>query len=381
MPSQDELDAEYSGNDLEAKVRRLESTVNGLMESGLDRLLNSGILQFDAIPTRWENHGIQIANSNVNTGLWIVENLVPDPTSEPSFGYLSGGIATDLTRIVVGAYGTTSPRTAQSEISFSVSTESAQANSTYALMSVYYGGVNKGSARLNFVPNDDVARFIIGLLPGQAPTVLNLVELNSDNASPDDGDIWYYDDKLYARINGATVELGATGGGMTTPALLAAPALDKTVNLATPAAAAWTTANTAVYVPFELSDDRAVTEVIFNKGAVAGNVNVALYNEDAAGLPGARIGSALGSTAVSAGANAPQVLNITDQALSAGRYFVGIVFDTITTLTLTSWSGSAATTPLVGVYTEASAFTLPATATPVSPTGNLRIPALLVRTV
>ncbi len=57
MPSQEELDQEYSGSDLEAKVRRLESTVNGLMESGLDRWLNSGIIQFDGIPFRWEQQG------------------------------------------------------------------------------------------------------------------------------------------------------------------------------------------------------------------------------------------------------------------------------------------------------------------------------------
>lgn len=369
MPSQEELDAEYSGSDLEAKVRRLESTVNGLMESGLDRLLASGYLQFEGIPLRWNKYGMQVkSGTNPTIALSILNELV---ASEPT---------TEYPRASFGGFTDGDSGTAY--------VQGLTSGTNYASIAADANASNVGS-RTDLVAGSAsaYAYFLLGLNSSIGGYLelnnarLQLNELASDPGSIADGGIYYYNDKLYARINGATVELGASGGGMTTPALLAAPALDKTVNLAAPAAAAWTTANKAVYVPFELSDDRAVTEVIFNKGVVAGNVNVALYNEDAAGLPGARIGSALGSTAVSAGANAPQVLNITDQALSAGRYFVGIVFDTITTLTLTSWGGSSATTPLVGVYTEASAFTLPATATPVSPTGNLRIPALLVRTV
>lgn len=165
------------------------------------------------------------------------------------------------------------------------------------------------------------------------------------------------------------------GGGTTAPARLFVPAAAHLpqVNF-TLSAQAWSAANTAYYVPFELSENRTVTKVSFMKGAVAGNVNCALYDEAADGSPGAIIGSALGSTAVSAGANEAQDLNIGDQALAAGRYYLALVFDTVTTLTVSQYTVTAAYAGLTGIYTEASAFTLPATATPVPLTGTAKCP-------
>lgn len=164
------------------------------------------------------------------------------------------------------------------------------------------------------------------------------------------------------------------------PAALIIPA--QIIGTSLPSALAWSTANTAIYIPFSVPRLCTLTDITFQKGAVAGNVNVAIYDDSATGgLPGARIGSALGSTAVAATANIPQVLNITDQVLGIGRYYIGIVFDDTATLTLSCFNVGSAVGTMYGTYTEASAFTLPATATPADQTAavSIHIPILRLR--
>jgi len=204
VPSQEELDAEYSGSDLEAKVRRLESTVNGLMESGLDRLLASGILQFDGIPMRWDTKGMQLKSplaSDARTALYIVNELASNPNLSYPRGAVRGYTDPAAASIEMRAY-----RTALINAGISIFTGS---------------GVNGPSVSLEATDGTVAAGITVSTGTGVAQITIGggsvrLFQQNSDPSSPQDGEFWYNatDNKLYARINGATVELGAGGGGV-----------------------------------------------------------------------------------------------------------------------------------------------------------------------
>lgn len=201
MPSQEELDAEYSGSDLEAKVRRLESTVNGLMESGLDRLLASGYLQFEGIPLRWNKYGMQVkSGTNPTIALSILNELV---ASEPT---------TEYPRASFGGFTDGDSGTAY--------VQGLTSGTNYASIAADANASNVGS-RTDLVAGSAsaYAYFLLGLNSSIGGYLelnnarLQLNELASDPGAIADGGLYYYNDKLYARINGATVELGATGGG------------------------------------------------------------------------------------------------------------------------------------------------------------------------
>ncbi len=207
MPSQEELDAEYSGSDLEAKVRRLESTVNGLMESGLDRLLASGILQFDGIPMRWDTHGQQIeAGGSIIPALYFVQDLSADPSLLDREANLAGYVNSHTSMAILGAFNPS----ATASIAVRNFDGAPPADSTVTMTTSRPSAGDYAQAELSFIDGDDYATF--RLRNGS----LILGALESDPISSiEDGTVWYRSDenKLYARINGATVELGATGGG------------------------------------------------------------------------------------------------------------------------------------------------------------------------
>ncbi len=197
MPSQEELDAEYSGSDLEAKVRRLESTVNGLMESGLDRLLASGYLQFEGIPLRWNKYGMQVkSGTNPTIALSILNELVAsEPTTEyprASFGGFTDGDS--------GMASVQGLRYLGHELRHLLR-RIRQCFERWFTVGIWAGSASA------------YAYFLLGLNSSIGGYLelnnarLQLNELASDPGSIADGGIYYYNDKLYARINGATVEL------------------------------------------------------------------------------------------------------------------------------------------------------------------------------
>lgn len=123
------------------------------------------------------------------------------------------------------------------------------------------------------------------------------------------------------------------------------------MNSTTPAAAAWLAAGLVTFVPFTIPEPMTVTKLFYGIGAAAGNVDMGLYNEDAT-----RIVS-VGSTAA-AGANDVHVLDVADTVLNRGRYYIALVCDTVTTLTVFRTAPAAPIGQALGLLEQAGV-TLP----------------------
>ncbi len=125
-----------------------------------------------------------------------------------------------------------------------------------------------------------------------------------------------------------------------------------------PQSAVWSTANTALFVPFCVYQPFiAKTMGVYNGTVVAGNVDVGIYDDQ-----GNRIVSK-GST-VQAGTSALQTFDITDTTLQPGSYFMALNLDNATATVFRWTSTLAGTAAGFGVYSQAvGAITLPATAT------------------
>lgn len=128
--------------------------------------------------------------------------------------------------------------------------------------------------------------------------------------------------------------------------------------LTSQASITWPAANRAMYFPFVVGAPFLVAKVAWeNAATVNGNTDMGIY--DAAFN---KIVSA-GSTA-QAGANAAQVVDITDTTLLPGRYWMALASSS-GTATYFGWSFSAAgLAGACGILQQASAMALPASATP-----------------
>jgi hypothetical protein len=124
----------------------------------------------------------------------------------------------------------------------------------------------------------------------------------------------------------------------------------------TPASVVWPAANQALYVPFTVSDRVTFTRAHWYNGATAsGNVDVGIYNEAAARL-------------CSTGAVAQGTINVVQTAaftasvaLNPGRYYMAM---SCSSATATMFASSASLLPIMaGMYQQATAHVLPATAT------------------
>ena len=120
-------------------------------------------------------------------------------------------------------------------------------------------------------------------------------------------------------------------------------------------AAAWPSANLAIYVPVSVTEQITVYQMSIEVGAQAGNFDVGIYNEG-----GTRLVSS-GSTVV--GAAGLQPFNITDTILSPGIYYLAGVCSTVTTATFLSGAPDLKIARTCGVQQQATALPLPATAT------------------
>lgn len=123
-----------------------------------------------------------------------------------------------------------------------------------------------------------------------------------------------------------------------------------------PSSVVWPSANRAFFLPFRLSRPFVATLLWWLNGAtVSGNVDCGIYSAD-----GRRIVSAGG--VAQSGVTAIQTVDITDQLLVAGQYFLGLVLDnatgTIYRSTLSIPQGRAA-----GIFEQATAYPLPNPAT------------------
>ena len=135
-----------------------------------------------------------------------------------------------------------------------------------------------------------------------------------------------------------------------------------------PSTGAWHSASEAMYIPLIVTESYTITTLEWRTGSVGstGNYDIGIYSSDAEKLPSTRQAS-LGSTAFPA-ANTTTVSNIADVAVTPGLYYIAFVADNATDTVMayafnagnqsTSWGANPA------IFFEASAGTLPATATP-----------------
>lgn len=76
MVSQTELDLQVRNDELETRIAKLERQLGSIWNAGLDRLGESGYVQFDGIGMRWDNiNAMQIAAPSDNVAIWFVPRL------------------------------------------------------------------------------------------------------------------------------------------------------------------------------------------------------------------------------------------------------------------------------------------------------------------
>lgn len=123
------------------------------------------------------------------------------------------------------------------------------------------------------------------------------------------------------------------------------------------ASAVWPSANRAIYYPFRITDTVLVTQLFCGNGTVAANnIDIGIFNAD-----GRKIVSS-GSTA-QAGTSTLQLFNVTDTTLGKGMYYIGMAMDGVTGTTWRDAGFTVKQLQSLGVFQQATAFALPASAT------------------
>lgn len=128
-------------------------------------------------------------------------------------------------------------------------------------------------------------------------------------------------------------------------------------------------ANQAILMPFVLNRQMTAYKLgISNGTAVAGNVDIGIYNSAFARQV------SIGSTAA-AGTNVVQEFNIADTLLAPGLYYLAVAANTGAGMNFNTYgiAGPASTNVAkgLGIVQMAAAFPLPATITPAIPTYNV----------
>lgn len=143
--------------------------------------------------------------------------------------------------------------------------------------------------------------------------------------------------------------------------------------------AVWASANQAVYVPLLIPRDFRTSRIaVYHGAAVSGNKDLGIYLPDAEGKPGEAL-FRLGSTAM---AGTSIVVNHSigpPVYLPRGLVYLAAAFDNTTAQVIRLYAqGTDGENIFTGVFTEAAAFPLPATATPVKTFSAAAIPVLAV---
>jgi hypothetical protein len=133
-------------------------------------------------------------------------------------------------------------------------------------------------------------------------------------------------------------------------------AVQAATNSGSPTAAAWPSANLAIYIPMAIDRPEVITALWVYNGSVNGNIDIGVYDEDYNRLV------STGAVAQS-GANTIQSVDITDYAIAPGLYYMGLSLSSGTGQVFRSAAVSLPYVRAFGVTQEASAHPLPATAT------------------
>lgn len=125
------------------------------------------------------------------------------------------------------------------------------------------------------------------------------------------------------------------------------------------------TANGAAYYRFTVLRRVKVNRFVVRIGVTSGNIDVGIYSPDGTGgIAGTKLVSS-GSTAAS-GSGTRQSITIAETTLAVGVYWAGIAADNAT-LTL---AGNSRAGAFLFAHSQATAFPLPSSATPVAGTGG-----------
>ena len=142
------------------------------------------------------------------------------------------------------------------------------------------------------------------------------------------------------------------------------------------ASAVWPAANRAIYMPMRVVSEVTVDRIGLWNGTIAsGNFDVGIFD----GVSKVKLGST-GATAHTGTSVTQQAALTATLVLPRGFYFVGIAFDNGTARLFRRTLSAARYLPAAGILQEATAYTLPATATPVAPTSDY-LPMYTVYTV
>lgn len=139
--------------------------------------------------------------------------------------------------------------------------------------------------------------------------------------------------------------------------------------LALNSAQAYPSANLATYVPFSISRTIIVTELWTANGtAVAGNIDIGIYSVDGTKLV------STGSTTMT-GTSVLQGISISALTLGPGQYYLALACSSTSAHFLSLESSSAAyKIRALGVYQQATALPLPASATFATNTTAINLP-------
>lgn len=353
--------------DLQDRFNALKLTVDTLLQNLLTPALTlPGTLRFGANVMELGNQGIVIRNNtSVNApSLFYVPDFSTNADGTTPYSLLTGYANVvagneDVASMLMRAAGESTISADSGVETFNVSTGVAT-----AFWTATQGGTT--------------ATFTLGVSGGvgtlsAANTYFKLATTGAAPASPADGDFWYDSNKAYLRINGVTVELGAGGSSMPMPPLVGTDSwhclgTQLAANAAVaPVSTTWQSANRALYIPLLVTEDITVTKLwVLNGATAAGNIDMGIYNSAFARQV------SIGSTAQS-GTNVIQEFDITDTPLTAGQYYIGIAKDDTagTTFTYAAAGGGAKALQAWGMAQEATAFALPATATPADMASNV----------
>jgi hypothetical protein len=214
MSTQAEIDLEARIGDLERQLAELAAKVNPLYSGGMDRYIHSGYLQWDGINLRLDKNGMQLQTKTGTSLIQFVPILSPNSSSVAPQAYVIG-------------YGNDTLITA--DIAIVALAESS--NSNKATVEAFARSTGDNFARLSAIAPDvtnsliEAGVFIAdsGANSGErgffyidhGPLLFRFMTADPTTILQD-GMVWYNstDDKLKARINGATKDLG--GGGMKT---------------------------------------------------------------------------------------------------------------------------------------------------------------------
>lgn len=306
---------------------------------------------------RLDSHGAQILASGGTplAALWYLNQLSPNPLNETVFGQVAGEVTNSGTAPNIyfwaqnaNAHAFIGPKILSTDAAELEAQLVADVTASLAWILAQGAGALSSWAWTN--------------------TYITLGALGSDPGAITDGSVYYYNNKLYARINGATVELG---GGSSMPMPPIANTFDingmggrfiGSPGLGAPGSATWPTANLRMYFPYLITEDVTVAKLWCYNGATAsGNVNMSLYDSSGTEIANTDTGSVAQS-----GTNQVQEFNITDTAIAAGQIYVSISLDNTTGTLFRSQISTAINIEglqAAGAAQESSAFTAPSSAT------------------